>query len=235
MSAFIENAAVRCCLQPALITSAEGMPEKCATCPNRDTRDLVVSQCTQCPWKSYGFRYAVRIAEEVHLETHRGLAPQNGVPLSVAVRRQPFPSSVAATQASRQQPWSRFRIALFTLGSTTLVGLLALLSRWLREQLNLPRVMGIPLHALFMLCVVASLTWMLMEWWAYWRRENIRRFSVVAECNHEIRNALDQMISAPNGEEGIQHIRNAVQRIEGTLSNILPAVNDSSHSVGRLV
>jgi len=177
----------------------------------------------------------VRIAEEVHLETHRGLAPQNGVPLSVAVRRQPFPSSVAATQASRQQPWSRFRIALFTLGSTTLVGLLALLSRWLREQLNLPRVMGIPLHALFMLCVVASLTWMLMEWWAYWRRENIRRFSVVAECNHEIRNALDQMISAPNGEEGIQHIRNAVQRIEGTLSNILPAVNDSSHSVGRLV
>jgi len=234
LSAFVENAVVRCCLQPALITTADGVPESCSTCPHRDTRDLVVSQCTQCPWKSCGFRYAVQIAGEVHLGTQGGLARQIGVPVSAVVRRQAFPRSVAVIEAS-QQAWSHFRIALFTLGSTTLVGLLALLSRWLREQLNLPRVMGIPLHALFMLCVVASLTWMLMEWWAYWRRENIRRFSVVAECNHEIRNALDQMISAPNGEEGIQHIRNAVQRIEGTLSNILPAVNDSSHSVGRLV
>jgi hypothetical protein len=170
----------------------------------------------------------VQIAEDVHLGKHRRLTPQSGVPVSAAVQTQAFPRSVAVTEASRQQPWSRFRIALFTLGSTTLVGLLALLSRWLREQLNLPRVMGIPMHALFMLCVVASLTWMLMEWWAYWRRENIRRLSVVAQCNHEIRNALDQMILAPNGEEGIQHIRNAVQRIERTLSDILPAVNDSS-------
>jgi len=228
LSAFVENAVVRCCLLSTPIT-CNSAPEACATCPYRDTRDLVVSQCTECGWKSSGFRYAVDIAERAHSGRHGRLARQASVPVSVGVPRQASPRSTALAEAIRQpQPLSRFRIALVTLGSTALVGLLAALSRWLREQLNYTRPFGIPVHALFMLCVVASLVWMLMEWWAHWRRENIRRLSVVAECNHEIRNALELMTLAANSEDGIQQIDHAVQRIERTLSDILPAVSDSS-------
>lgn len=223
MSAFVENPVVRCSLLRPPITCTEGAPERCATCPHRDTQDLVTSKCDAagCCWRACGFRSAVEIAERAHIETHARLARH--------APRQASPRSGVLADVSRLPwPFPRFHIALTTLLSTALVGWLAMLSRWLHERLNYPRPFGIPLHALFMLCVVASLVWIVMEWWSHWRRENIRRLWVVAECNHEIRNALDLIILAAHSEEGIRQINHAVQRIESTLVDILPAVNGSS-------
>lgn len=57
------------------------------------------------------------------------------------------------------------------------------------------------------------------------RRENLRRYLIVAECNHHIRNAL-QTMRGLSYMHGYDEIDQAVTRIEQTLTEILPRVND---------
>ncbi len=55
------------------------------------------------------------------------------------------------------------------------------------------------------------------------RRENLRRYLIVAECNHHIRNAL-QTMRGLSYMHGYDEIDQAVTRIEQTLTEILPRV-----------
>jgi hypothetical protein len=55
------------------------------------------------------------------------------------------------------------------------------------------------------------------------RRENLRRYLIVAECNHHIRNAL-QTMRGLSYMHGYDQIDQAVARIEQTLTEILPKV-----------
>lgn len=57
------------------------------------------------------------------------------------------------------------------------------------------------------------------------RRENLRRYLIVAECNHHIRNAL-QAMRGLSYMHGYDQIDQAVTRIEQTLTEILPRVNE---------
>jgi penicillin V acylase-like amidase (Ntn superfamily) len=48
----------------------------------------------------------------------------------------------------------------------------------------------------------------------------------VADCNHEIRNALQSMAGLSYPQASVEQIRAAVKRIDGALRDLLPQVQD---------
>lgn len=49
---------------------------------------------------------------------------------------------------------------------------------------------------------------------------------IVADCNHEIRNALQSMVGLTYPQESVDHIRAAVKRIDWALRDLLPQYQD---------
>lgn len=83
---------------------------------------------------------------------------------------------------------------------------------------------------IFLYLATAAMVYKIVTDAARRRLDNIRRMQVVAECNHHIRNSLQSMVSLAyvNGKyaAGYQEIRDAVDRIEHTLTDILPGVTE---------
>ena len=104
----------------------------------------------------------------------------------------------------------------------------ALFSRWLVDRWY--PSMDAMVHGSFMLLVVGGLVYTLLRFTNDRRAADIQRFRAVAECNHQIRNAL-QVLSFSR-EAGSQtgsadlsrHTADSVQRIESTLAEVLPRV-----------
>ena len=124
------------------------------------------------------------------------------------------------------QPYPRFRLLWGTLAAVIVAAGGALFSRWLVSTLYHP--MGGWVHGSFMLLIVGGLVYTTLRYENDRRAANIRRFRVVAECNHHIRNALQVLIFNHDGQQdslGIsRQIADAVRRIELTLSEVFPGV-----------
>jgi hypothetical protein len=124
------------------------------------------------------------------------------------------------------QPYPRFYASGVALAVLLVTGASAFFSRWLVDT-RYPS-MGGWLHGLFMLMIVAGLVYTLVKYENDRRAANIRRFQVVAECNHHIRNAVQVLIlrdNLPDGSPAIsRQIADAVHRIEITLSEVFPRI-----------
>lgn len=81
-----------------------------------------------------------------------------------------------------------------------------------------------------MLLVVGGLVYTVLRYANDRRAANIRRFRIVAECNHHIRNALQVLTLTHDariqpGSLGVRRqIADAVHRIELTLAEVFPRV-----------
>ena len=138
------------------------------------------------------------------------------------------------------QPFSRRHIWSVTLGGTLFCFLLALLSQWLLyHHWQFHSFHGFRWGtSLVMLPAVATMLRVLMYQEQKRRQATINRFMVVAEANHHIRNALTVLVAATylQGEERRQSdrdlpktyavIQEAIERIEHTLADVLPQIND---------
>jgi hypothetical protein len=142
-----------------------------------------------------------------------------------------FEESVSPLQADTAllpQPYPRLYILGGTLAALIVTAGGALFSRWLVDTWN--PSMGGWIHGSFMLLIVGGLVYTSLRYENDHRAANIRRFRVVAECNHHIRNALQVLIfnhAGPiqQGSLGISgQIVDAVRRIELTLSEVFPRV-----------
>ena len=58
------------------------------------------------------------------------------------------------------------------------------------------------------------------------RRARMARAQVVADCNHEIRNALQAMVGVQYPNDKVEIIQEAVARIDWALRDLLPHVQD---------
>jgi signal transduction histidine kinase len=70
------------------------------------------------------------------------------------------------------------------------------------------------------------------------QQAHLRRFQLISDMNHHIRNAL-QVISyhafLQDGYTEHEHIRDAMNRIEWVLQEVLPQVNDAPQPAKQLV
>ena len=138
-----------------------------------------------------------------------------------------LPPPLAGT-ARLPQPYPRFYVLGGTLAALIVTAGGALFSRWLVDAWYPP--MDGWFHGSFMLLIVGGLVYTSLRYENDHRAANIRRFRVVAECNHHIRNALQVLIFTHDGRiqqgsPGISgQIADAVRRIELTLSEVFPGV-----------
>jgi len=65
------------------------------------------------------------------------------------------------------------------------------------------------------------------------RRARMARARVVADCNHEIRNALQAMVGLQYPKESVEQIQAAVRRIDWALRDLLPHVQDDEAEPAR--
>jgi len=194
------------------------------------TDALVDFQCRDCSFKATGTYADVEIACRAHRHPNLSL-----VAIDSAERERLwtvyFEEALApllADTAHLPQPYPRYYIlgGILTALSVAVAG--ALLSRWLVETWY--PTMGGWIHGSFMLLIVGGLVYTLMRYENNRRAANIRRFRVVAACNHHIRNALQVLIFNHDGfiqqdSLGIRRqIADAVHRIELTLSEVFPRV-----------
>jgi hypothetical protein len=130
--------------------------------------------------------------------------------------------------AGLPQPYPRLYILGATLAALIVTAGGALFSRWLVDTWYFP--MGGWVHGSFMLLVVGGLVYTLLRYANDRRAANIRRFRIVAECNHHIRNALQVLTLTHDAriqQESLgisRQIADAVHRIELTLAEVFPRV-----------
>jgi len=131
------------------------------------------------------------------------------------------------------QPFSRRHIWSVTLGGTLFCFLLALLSQWLLyHHWQFHSFHGFRWGtSLVMLPAVATMLRILMYQEQKRRQATINRFMVVAEANHHIRNALTVLVAASylqvEERRKIAAIQEAIERIENTLAEVLPQIDDA--------
>jgi len=195
------------------------------------TTDVLVDfQCHDCCFKAAGTYADVEIARRAHRHPNLSL-----VAIDRAERERLwtmyFEESVSPLQADTAllpQPYPRLYILGGTLAALIVTAGGALFSRWLVDTWN--PSMGGWIHGSFMLLIVGGLVYTSLRYENDHRAANIRRFRIVAECNHHIRNALQVLIfnhAGPiqQGSLGISgQIADAVRRIELTLSEVFPRV-----------
>jgi len=195
------------------------------------TTDVLVDfQCHDCCFKAAGTYADVEIARRAHRHPNLSL-----VAIDRAERERLwtmyFEESVSPLQADTAllpQPYPRLYILGGTLAALIVTAGGALFSRWLVDTWN--PSMGGWIHGSFMLLIVGGLVYTSLRYENDHRAANIRRFRIVAECNHHIRNALQVLIfnhAGPiqQGSLGISgQIVDAVRRIELTLSEVFPRV-----------
>lgn len=195
------------------------------------TTDVLVDfQCHDCCFKAAGTYADVEIARRAHRHPNLSL-----VTIDRAERERLwtmyFEESVSPLQADTAllpQPYPRLYILGGTLAALIVTAGGALFSRWLVDTWY--PSMGGWIHGSFMLLIVGGLVYTSLRYENDHRAANIRRFRIVAECNHHIRNALQVLIfnhAGPiqQGSLGISgQIVDAVRRIELTLSEVFPRV-----------
>lgn len=138
------------------------------------------------------------------------------------------PQHVLADACKLPRPYRGWHIWLLAGLCALVLASGALLLQWLAyvHDLVLPVLHGIRITGpLLVLAVSVVLFRLLLAQIQRRRRENLRRFIIVAECNHHIRNAL-QLMSGVSYRHGYAEIAEAVTRIEQTLTEILTKVND---------
>jgi hypothetical protein len=193
------------------------------------TDDLVDFQCHDCSFRAEGTYADVEIAARAHRHPDSSSLPMDDAERE-RLRKKYFEESLApllADTASLPQPYPRFYIWGGTLVALIATAGGALLSRWLVDTWY--PSMGGWIHGSFMLLVVGGLLYTLLRYENDRRGANIHRLRIVAECNHQIRNALQVLIwnhgGHPSESLGIsRQIADAVHRIELTLSEIFPRV-----------
>ena len=132
------------------------------------------------------------------------------------------------------QPFSRRYIWSVTLGGTLFCLSLAMFTQWLLyHHWHFHSFHGFRWGtSLVMVPAVATMLRVLMYQEQRRRQAIINRFMAVAEANHHIRNALTVLVAANylQGEERrkIAVIQEAIERIENTLVEVLPQINDEN-------
>lgn len=136
------------------------------------------------------------------------------------------------------RPFSRAYIWSVTVGGTLFLLSLTLFSQWLLyHHWHFHSFHGFRWGTdLVMVPAVAVMLRLVMYQAQRRRQATINRFVVVAEANHHIRNALAVLVAASylQGEERQKSdlpktyavIQEAIERIERTLAEVLPQLND---------
>ena len=131
------------------------------------------------------------------------------------------------------QPLSQRYIWFVTLGGTLFLFSMAMFSQWLLyHHWHFHSFHGFRWGtSLVMLPAVATMLRLLMYQEQRRRQATISRLMAVAEANHHIRNALTVLVAVNylQGEERrkIAVIQEAIERIENTLAEVLPQIDDA--------
>jgi len=113
------------------------------------------------------------------------------------------------------------------LGCGFIVGMAVVVGQWLFNYFGFRRIHGIGIVGPIISFVVASMLVGTLQLRALQRRRaRLARAQVVADCNHEIRNALQAMVGLHYPQEGVEQIQAAVRRIDWALRDLLPHVQD---------
>lgn len=110
----------------------------------------------------------------------------------------------------------------------SLVACSAIAGQWLfNVRLGFARWHGIGLVGPVISFLVTGVLVAIIEFRAQQRRKaRLARAQVVADCNHEIRNALQSTVGLNYPQESVVQIQAAVRRIDGALRDLLPQVED---------
>jgi hypothetical protein len=132
------------------------------------------------------------------------------------------------TSRKANPAFSRLRPSLIALVCASLVATAAILGQWvINVYFGFRRVHGIGLVGPTISFVVTGVLVSIIEFRAEQRRKaRLARAQVVADCNHEIRNALQSMVGLSYAQESVDQIRDAVNRIDWALRDLLPRVQD---------
>ena len=123
---------------------------------------------------------------------------------------------------------SSVRPFLIACGCAALVAASAIVGQWvLNVHFGVPRLHGIGLVGPTISFVVTSVLVYIIRFRAQQRRKaRLARAQIVADCNHEIRNALQCMVGLNYPQESLAQIEAAVKRIDGALRDLLPHLED---------
>ena len=208
----------------------EGAPNSEIRSASPATDDAVDFHCHDCCFKAKGTYGDVEIAARAHRHPNSPLVPMDRAERERLWKKH-FEESLAPLLADTThlpQPYPRSSIWGWTLAALIATAGGALFSRWLVDTWYPP--MGGWIHGSFMLLIVGGLLHTLLKYESDRRDANIHRLRVVAECNHQIRNALQVLIwnhdgRLAQGSLGIsRQIADAAHRIELTLSEVFPKV-----------
>ena len=120
------------------------------------------------------------------------------------------------------------RELLISFGCAALVAVSAIAGQWLLNvRLGWPRPHGIGLVGPSISLLVTFALVIVIRFRAQQRRQaRLARAQIVADCNHEIRNALQSMVGLPYPQESVAQIDAAVKRIDGALRDLLPQLEE---------
>jgi hypothetical protein len=123
---------------------------------------------------------------------------------------------------------SPVRPLLIAFGCAAVVATSAIAGQWvINVYLEIPRLRGIGLVGPTISFVVTAVLVYIIQFRAQQRRKaRLARAQIVADCNHEIRNALQCMVGLNYAQESVAQIEAAVKRIDGTLRDLLPHLED---------
>ena len=123
---------------------------------------------------------------------------------------------------------SPVRPLLIAFGCAALVSASAIAGQWVfNVYLGFPRPRGIGLVGLTITFLVTGVLVSIIQFRAQQRRKaRLARARLVADCNHEIRNALQSMVGLNYPKESVEQIEAAVKRIDSALRDLLPHLED---------
>ena len=123
---------------------------------------------------------------------------------------------------------SPVRQSLIAFGCGALVAASAVAGQWVfNVHLGFPRLYGIGLVGPTINFLVTAVLVSSIQFRAQQRRKaRMARAQIVADCNHEIRNALQCMAGLNYPRESVAQIEAAVKRIDGALRDLLPQLED---------
>jgi hypothetical protein len=129
---------------------------------------------------------------------------------------------------------SSARQVLTAVGCAALVAASAIGGQWLfNVYLGFARPHGIGFVGPVISFVVTTVLVSIILFRAQQRRKaRLARAQIVADCNHEIRNALQSMVGLNYPSESVEQIHEAVKRIDGALRDLLPHLEDDDGSPG---
>ncbi len=128
---------------------------------------------------------------------------------------------------------SAVRPVLVALWCAVIVALSAIAGQWvLNVRLAFPRFAGIGLVGPSISFIVTFALVLLIRLRAQQRRKaRLARAQIVADCNHEIRNALQAMVGLNYQHESLAQIEAAVRRIDNALRDLLPQLEDDDGAI----